>query len=85
MPIKIGDIWLLDGFIIADMTKIDDVQIILGRAFMATIGCYIDLRRGQITFEVHGCYAMFCHMEEKAVSPNSSLLDEFPLSPEADM
>ena len=28
---------------------------------------------------------MFCHMKEKVVSPNSSLLDEFPPSPEIEM
>ena len=28
---------------------------------------------------------MFCHMEKKAVSPDSSLLDAFPPSPKIDM
>ena len=63
------------------MTETDDAQIILGRPFMATAGCHIDVKTGQITFEVQGCYATFCHMEEKVVSPNSSLLDAFPPLP----
>ena len=67
------------------MIETDDAQITLGRPFMATASCHIDVRKGRITFEVQGCYAMFCHMEEKEVSSNSFLFDEFPLSPEIDM
>ena len=36
MPAMIGDTWVLEGFIIANMTEIDDTQIILGRPFLAT-------------------------------------------------
>jgi len=43
MPVKIGDILVLKDFIIVDMTKTDDNQIILGRPFMATIACHIDI------------------------------------------
>jgi len=85
MPVKIGDIWILKDFIIADMTETDDAQIIIGRPFMATIGCHINVGRGWITSEVQWCYAMFLHVKEKAISPNSSLLDEFSHSPEIDM
>ena len=74
----------MEDFTIADMTEIDDAQIILGRPFMAA-GCHIDVRRGRITFKVQGCYAMLCHMEEKVVSSNSSLLAAFPLSSEVDI
>jgi len=41
MPAKIGDIWVLEDFIIADMTKTNDAQIILGRPFLATTGCHL--------------------------------------------
>jgi len=75
----------LEGFIIIDITETDDAQIILARLFCASAGCHIDVRRGWITFEVHECYAMFCQVEEKAVSLNSSLLDEFPPSHEINM
>ena len=52
MPVKIGDIWVLEDFVIANMTDIDDVQIILGRPFLAIAGCHIDVKRGRIAFEV---------------------------------
>ena len=34
---------------------------------------------------MEGHYVVFCHTKEKEVSPNSSLLDEFPPSPQIDM
>jgi len=85
MPIKIGDISVLEDFIIADMIEIDDAQIILGRPLLATSDCSIDVRGGRITFGVEGCYAVFCFMDEKVVSPNSSPSDTLPISPELDM
>ena len=63
VPVNIGDIWVLEDFIIVDMLETDDAQIILGRPFMATTDCHIDVKRGQITFELQECYAMFCHIE----------------------
>jgi len=85
VPVKIGDIWVLKDFIIADITETNDTLIILGRPFMAIVGCHIDVKRGWITFEVERCYAMFFHMEKKVVSLNSSLVDAFLLSYEIDM
>ena len=52
VPVKIGDIWVLEDFIIADITETDDAQIIQGRPFMATASCHIDLRSARITFKV---------------------------------
>jgi len=80
--VKIADIWVLENFIIADMTKTNAAQIILGRPFLATLGCNINVKKGWLTFEVEGCYAMFYFMDEIVVSPNSSQSDAFPLSPE---
>ena len=85
VPVKIGDIWILEEFIIADMTETDDVQIILGTPFMAAAGLHVDVKRGWIIFDVQRCYAIFYHMELKVVPPNSSLADGFPLSLEIDM
>jgi len=46
--------------IIADMIEINDSQIILGRPFLATSGCTIDVKRGQITFNAEVlCYIFF--------------------------
>jgi len=52
VPVKIGDFWVLEDFIIADMSETDDVEIILGRRFLATLGCNIDIKWGRITFKV---------------------------------
>ena len=85
MPINIGDIWVLEEFIIVDMPETNVAQVILGRPILATAGCHIDVRNGRITFGVVRCYALFCNMKEKEVSSNSSVLNEFPPSPEIDM
>jgi len=76
---------VLEDFIIVDMPKIGDANIILGRPILVTASFHIDVRKGRITFEVEGWYAVFCYMKEKVISPNSSVLDEFPPSPEIDM
>ena len=83
MPANIGDIWVLEGFIIVDMPETDDA--LLGRPILATVGCHIDVRNGRVTFEVEWRYAMFCHMKKDVVSPNCSLLDTLPISPKIDM
>jgi len=57
--IKIGVFRVLEDFIIADMTKFGDAQIILGRPFLATSGCIIDVKGGRITFEVGGIMLHF--------------------------
>jgi len=67
------------------MPETDDAQIILGLPILATAGCYIDVRKGRITFKVEGRYAVFCHMKEDVLFPSSSLLDALPISPEIDM
>ena len=52
--VQIGEFWVLEDFIITDMTETDDAQIILRRSFLATSGCTIDVKEGRITFEVGG-------------------------------
>jgi len=83
--VNIGDIWVLEDFIIVDTPKIDDAQIILDRPILATAGCHIIVRKGWIAFEVEGCYVVFCHRKEDVVFPSSSLLDALVLSLEIDI
>jgi len=85
VPVNIGDIWVLDNFIVVDMPETDDTQIIPGRPILAPTGCHIDVREDHIFFEVEGRFAMFTHRKEDAVSPRSSILDALPLSHECDM
>ena len=44
VPVKIGDLWVLEDFIIADIIETDDAHIILGRPFLATCGFMIDAK-----------------------------------------
>jgi len=50
--IKIGDFWVLEDSVIANITENDDAQIIPRRPFLATSGCIIHVKWGRITFEV---------------------------------
>jgi len=52
VPIKIGDFWVPEDFVVADVTETDDAQIILGRSLLATTGCTVDVKGGRITFKV---------------------------------
>ena len=61
---------MFEDFIIADITETDDAQIILNRPYLATSNCNIDVKVGHITFDVEGCYTMFCFMDEKVISLN---------------
>jgi len=42
--VNIGDIWVLEDFIIVDMPKTNDAQIILRRPILVTVGCDINIR-----------------------------------------
>jgi len=85
MPVNIGDIWVLQDFIVVNMPKTNDVQIILGRPILVAAGCHIDMREGRISFEVEGRFAVFSHRKEDVVSPHSSILDALSRFPEYDM
>jgi len=85
VPVNIGDIWVLEDFIIVDMPKTNDAQIILGRPILTTVGYHIDVREGRVSFAVEGRFVVFSHKKEYVVSPHFSILDALPLSPEIDM
>ena len=52
VPVNIGDIWMLEDFIIVDMAETDNAQIILRQPILVTVDCHIDVREGRISFEV---------------------------------
>jgi len=85
VPVNIRDIWVLEDFIIADMPETDDAQIILGRPILVTASWHIDVREGQVSFEVEWRFAVFSHKKEGIVSPHFSILDALSLSPNIDM
>jgi len=74
-PVNIGDIWVLEDFIVVYMPEIDNAQIILERLILAIAGCHIDVREGRMSFEVEWRLAVFSHREENVVSPHFSILD----------
>jgi len=79
--VNIGDIWVLEDFIIIDMPETDDAQIILSPPILATASCHIDVLEDRISFEVEGRFAVFSHRKEDMISPYSSILYALPLSP----
>ena len=87
VPVNIGDIWVLEDFIIVDMLEIDDAQIIIGQPILVTTGCHIDVREGRVYFEVEGRFAMFSHrkVEFAAPMPPNKLEVEAPISNESSM
>ena len=46
VPIKVGDLCMLNGFVVLDIVEDAYTQIILGRLFLATTGCKIDVKGG---------------------------------------
>jgi len=85
VPVNIGDIWVLEDFIVVNIPETDNAQVILGKAILAITGCQIEVRGGCISFEVKGKFAMFTHGKVDIVSPRSSVFDALPLSTECDM
>ena len=65
---------MLEDFIITDMIETDNAQIILGRPFLATSGCIIDVKGGRITFEVGGVMLYFVLWKIKLFPPILSSL-----------
>jgi len=52
VSIKVGDFFMPIDFAVFDMDEDCRTQIILGRPFLATIGCKIDVKEGRLTFDV---------------------------------
>ena len=52
VPIKVGDFYVPIDFVVLDMAEDCRTQIILGRPFLATARCKIDVKEGRLTFDV---------------------------------
>jgi len=55
----VGDFYVLVDFVILDMTEDACTEIILGRPFLATAGCKIDVKGGRLTFDIGEHHAHF--------------------------
>jgi len=67
VPVNIGDIWVLEDFIVVDIPKTNNTQIILGKPILAIAGCHIDVKEGHISFEVERRFAVFSHRKDDAI------------------
>jgi len=83
--IKVGDFCVLDDFIVVDMDGEVYIQIILGRPFLATFDCKIDVKVGWSTFDVGKCHVDFNFFEDRIVSTASFFSDEVPVFHEFEM
>jgi len=56
VPIKVGSFHVPIDLVVLDIVEDSRTQIILGRPFLATAGCNIDVKEGKLTFEVREHY-----------------------------
>ena len=52
--IRVEEYFVPDDFIIGDVKVDEEVPIILGRPFLATVGAVINVRKGRMTFDIGG-------------------------------
>ena len=72
VPIKVGDFYVPIDIAVLDMTKDSCTQIILGRPFLATARCTIDVKEGKLTFDVgehHVEFGLFKDCESSSTFP----------------
>ena len=50
--IKVGDLYIPIDFVILEMEEDTQTLIILGRPFLATVGCCIDVKNGTLSFDM---------------------------------
>jgi len=85
VPVKVGNFCVLNDFIIVDMAGEAYTKIVLGRPFLATFGCKINVKGGQLTFDVGTCDIKFNFCEDQIATPALFLSDEVPNSHEIEM
>jgi len=59
VPIKVGDLYVSVDFVTLEMEEDTRTPIILGRPFLATTGCRIDVKNGTLTFDVGDVHMEF--------------------------
>jgi len=52
VPIKVGGLYVPVNFVILQMEENMRAPIIIGRSFLATTGCHINVRNGTLSFDV---------------------------------
>jgi len=59
VPIKVGDLYVPVDFVILEMEEDTQTPIILGRPFLATARCRIDVKNGTLSFDVENDHMEF--------------------------
>ena len=71
IPIKVGSFFVPIDYVVLDMANDSHTQIILGRPFLATAGCKIDVKEGKLTFDVREHHAEFGLFKDFEFSPST--------------
>jgi len=71
VAIKVDDFYVPIDFVVLDMAEDSRTQIILGRPFLATTGCKIDVKEGKLTFNVGEHYVEFELFKDFEFSPST--------------
>jgi len=78
VPIKLGDLYVSVDFAILEMEEDMRTPIILGRPFLATIGCRIDVKNGKLSFDVgdeHVEFNLFKASKFPSISVERNMID----------
>ena len=84
VPIKVGDFYVPIDYMILDMIKDASIQIILGRTFLATMRCKIDVKEFRLTCDMeenHAEFELFKGFEFSPLTLLASLLFKSPNDP----
>ena len=78
VPTKVGDLYVLVDFVILEMEEGMRTPIILGRPFLATVGCRIDIKNGKLPFDVdddHVEFNLFKASKFPSISDECHMID----------
>ena len=78
VPIKVGDLYVPVDFVILEMEEDMRTPIILGRPFLATAGCRIDVKNGKLSFDVgdeHVEFNLFKASKFPSISDECNMID----------
>jgi hypothetical protein len=91
VPVKVGHHFIPSDFVVLEMGEREKPPLILGRPFLKTMGATIDVRKGEINFDINGEKSSFkfrprlevCNMiEVKYVPPHRHVVKEEPRNKE---
>jgi len=69
VPINMGEFYVPIDFVLLGMGKGSGTQINLGRPFLATVGCKMDVKEGKLTFDVGEHHTEFGLFKDFESSP----------------